>query len=176
MTTKTKKPAKNAEKNFDPLMEVLFQVLPDMKTMDMENDDSYDTGEGFDTDDTDFIHSCVLRLIWLATNEDDDFSWNKNESISCSIKDNSIYRLSVDFDYLELKGTITLETTIDGTNEFKDAYINVRHYSSDFDTKNEMTTHFTSISEVMKIIKSNVNTLRKKCLLAAAKKYGLKLR
>jgi hypothetical protein len=39
-----------------------------------------------------------------------------------------------------------------------------------------MTTHFTSINEVMKIIKSNVNTLRKKCLLAAAKKYGLKLR
>lgn len=176
MTTKTKKLTKQVEKKFDPLMEVLFQILPEMNTMDMENDDDYEVYQRFDDDDANFIHSCVLRLIWLATNEDEDFSWDKSESISCSIRDTSIYRLSVAFNYLELRGTITIETTIDGTNEFKDAYINVQHYSSDFDTSNEMTTSFTSIDEVLKIIKSNLNTLRKKCLRAAAKKYGLKIK
>jgi hypothetical protein len=173
MTTKTKKPAKQVEKKFDPLMEVLFQILPEMNTMDMENDDDYEVYQRFDDDDADFIHSCVLRLIWLATNEDEDFSWDKSESISCNVtSDTNTYRLSVAFNYLELRGTITLEYK-DGV---RDAYINVQHYSSDFDTSNEMTTSFTSIDEVMKIIKSSLNSLRKKCLRAAAKKYGMKIK
>ena len=110
MTTKTKKPAKQVEKKFDPLMEVLFQILPEMNTMDMENDDDYEVYQRFDDDDADFIHSCVLRLIWLATNEDEDFSWDKSESISCNVtSDTNTYRLSVAFNYLELRGTITLE-------------------------------------------------------------------
>lgn len=173
MATRTKKPVKQVEKTFDPLMEVLFHILPEMGSLNMENDEDYDTDSGFDSDDTTFIHSCVQRLIFLATDGDDDFAWNQSETISCNVtSDVNIYRLNVDFDYLELSGTITLEHK-DGVS---DAYIKVQHYSRDFDTTNETTTHFTSINEVMKIIKSNVNSLRKKCLRDAAKKYGLKIK
>ena len=173
MATKTKKPVKQVEKQFDPLMEVLFHILPEMNSMDMENDEDYDTEKGFDDEDTNFIHACVLRLIFLAREDDDEFAWTRSESISCNVtSETNTYRLTVDFDYFELNGSITLEYK-DGV---KDAYIKVRHYSRDFDTTNELTTHFTSLDEVLKIIKSNVNTLRKKCLRDAAKKYGLKIK
>lgn len=172
--TKTKKSVKQVEKKFDPLMEVLFQILPEMNTGDMENNEDCDTEKGFDEEDTTFIHSCVLRLISQATDGDEEFTCSRTEFISCDVtcEHPNIYRLSVDFDYLELNGTITLEYN-EGVS---DAYIKLRHYSRDFGTTNEMTTSFTSLDEVRKIIKSNVNTLRKKCLRDAAKKYGLKIK
>ena len=79
MATKTKKSVKQVEKKFDPLMEVLFQILPEMNTGDMENNEDYDTEKGFDEEDTTFIHSCVMRLISQATDGDEEFAWCRSE-------------------------------------------------------------------------------------------------
>ena len=163
-----KSPKNTTRKPFDPIIQVLLDIIPEMTTGEMEYNKLYDVSFGFHAGDTEFVDACVERLRYMVFEASAFAVDNLTKQICHEVNSNYI---QVDGEYNSYNFTIRLsmndvrEATCDLTIEFR---------SNEFENVViRDTREFHTVKEIKAAFGTFGTELPKRCVMEAARLLGL---